>query len=93
MGIQIGDGHFTSIDTLRKLELKMTSSEAALLLNPADKQNVPKAVNLIQSLQPLNLEDQYEDNIMVMPSHINRVQGIEFVAKVLSFFFDSLHRC
>lgn len=86
MGIQIGDGHFTSIDALRKLELKMTSSEAALLLNPADKQNVPKAVNLIQSLQPLDLEDQYEDNIMVMPSHINRVQGIEFVAKVLSFF-------
>lgn len=45
MGIQVGDGHFTSIDSLQKLKLKMTSSEAVLLLNPTNKQNVPKAVN------------------------------------------------
>lgn len=90
MGIQVGDGHFTSIDALRKLELKMTPSEAALLLNPADKQNVPKAVNLIQSLQPP--DDKSESTTsdasvdIVMPSHDNRVQGIEFIAKVLSYF-------
>ena len=93
MGIQVGDAHFTSIDALRKLELKMTTSEAALLLNPADKQNVPKAVNLIQSLQPpedkseSDFEAYHNDvDILVMPSHDNRVQGIEFIATVLSYF-------
>ena len=83
LGIQVGDGHFTSIDALQKLELKMTSSEAALLLNPADKQNVPKAVNLIQRLQP---EESDHEVDIVMPSHDNRVKGIEFIAKVLSYF-------
>jgi len=51
-GIQVGDTCITSGDILRALEklAGMTPEKAALLLNPIDKQNVPKAVNLIQEL-------------------------------------------
>ncbi|KAF8151692.1 hypothetical protein B0H34DRAFT_618278, partial [Crassisporium funariophilum] len=92
-GIQLGDTHITSHNTLRKLELGMPPSEAALLLNPADKQNVPKAVNLIQSLQSstpsqpaISPSSKEEMENVVLPSHDGRVDGVEFVARILSYF-------
>jgi len=82
-GIQVGDTHITSGDTLRALEklARMTPEKAALLLNPIDKQNVPKAVNLIQELFDLQ-----NTNISGAPALITHIRSVTFIADVLSHF-------
>lgn len=62
----------------------MTPVKAALLLNPADKQNVPKAVNLIQHLLDLPNEGEIPNN--VLPSKKEWVKNVKFIGKVLSYF-------
>lgn len=62
----------------------MTLDKAALLLNPADKQNVPKAVNLIQSL--LELPDEIEMHQDILPSEKEWVKDVKFIGNVLSYF-------
>jgi hypothetical protein len=59
----------------------MTHEKAILLLNPADKQNIPKAVNLIQSLK-----DLHRLTIPGTPSDIERVRSILFFTDVLEHF-------
>lgn len=85
-GIQLGHTHISSGDTLRALQHLpgMTPSKAALLLNPADKQNVPKAVNLIQSLLDLPNEGEIYHN--VLPSEKEQIKNVKFIGKVLSYF-------
>jgi hypothetical protein len=80
-GIQVGNTHVTSGNVLRALENLMSPEKAALLLNPADKQNVPKAVNLIQSLGDLEKAD-----ISGTPSEKERLRCIIFIANVLGNF-------
>ena len=82
-GIQVGDTCITSGDILRALEnlAGMTCEKAALLLNPIDKQNVPKAVNLIQEL--FDLQD---GEIQGAPALRTRTRTVEFIANVLGFF-------
>ena len=59
----------------------MSSATANELLNPADKQNVPKAVNLVRSLVRLQtLPDPLN------PTESRRRHTLIFLAKVLDFF-------
>jgi hypothetical protein len=83
-GIQIGSNTIQSVDVFNALTNihGMTEDKANLLLNPADKQNVPKAVNLLQSL--FDLKEKSLAN--VTPTDYTRLQGIIFFATVLSFF-------
>jgi len=82
-GIQIGSVHISRQDIFKALlELEnMTPEKADLLLNPADKQNVPKAVNLLQSLFDLS-----GLKLTVTPDILGRIQQIVFLTKVLTFF-------
>lgn len=84
-GIQIGDTQITSDQILQALTRigKMDIEKAQQLLHPADKQNVPKAVNLLQSLfdlDCLNLDGPH------FPSLVRHIERIIFLSKVLSYF-------
>lgn len=83
VGIQIGDTVIHSEDcflTLRVVAL-MGEEQARTLLNPADKQNVPKAVNLIQTLL-----DDSGVKVTVTPGQLHRIYKVLFLAKILGFF-------
>ncbi|KAH9852083.1 hypothetical protein C2E23DRAFT_203440 [Lenzites betulinus] len=61
----------------------MTSEKARQLLDPADKQNVPKAINLLQSLLMLK-----ETPVpAALPSQTHRQHVLLFLAQTLGFFF------
>lgn len=60
----------------------MTAEKARLLLDPADKQNVPKAVNLLQSL--LKLEDDAPQSSL--PSTMHRRHILSFFARIVGAF-------
>jgi hypothetical protein len=59
----------------------MTSETARELLNPADKQNVPKMVNLVQSL--VKLQTLLPS---LNPTEIRRRHMLIFLARVLDYF-------
>ena len=59
----------------------MTSERARQLLDPADKQNVPKAVTLLQELRKVESTPQPEQ-----PSDALRYQRIRFLARFFEFF-------
>lgn len=82
-GIQVGNVHITSADVLRALEQlpNMTLQEALNLLSPVDKQNVPKAVNLLQCLTQLDGQ-----TIIGNPALQERVQCVIFISRVLGSF-------
>lgn len=83
-GIQVGDTQVTTsdiLDSLLQLE-NMTPQKAEILLNPADKQNVPKAVNLLQSLFELG----GKKDIIATPTLVQRVKKVFFISNVLSYF-------
>ena len=90
-GIQLGDINITStfvLESLIKLP-NMTSEKAASLLNPADKQNVPKAVNLLEcliDLGELNLRRE-------TPANFYKLKRAAFLGRIFSFFFTSICRC
>ncbi|KAH9856504.1 hypothetical protein C2E23DRAFT_713009, partial [Lenzites betulinus] len=52
------------------------------LLDPADKQNVPKAVNLLQSLLKL----EHEAPVSGVPSIAHRRRRLSFLARILGLF-------
>jgi hypothetical protein len=82
-GILIDDTNIQVADILLNLmQLPgMSSATANELLNPADKQNVPKAVNLVRSLVRLKkLPDPLN------PAESHRRHTLIFLAKVLDFF-------
>jgi len=82
-GVQVGKTHISRkdiLDALNQLE-NMTPEQAEILLNPADKQNVPKAVNLLQSLF-----DLAGKQINATPALVQCVRQIVFLIKVLSHF-------
>ena len=54
----------------------MTDEKAATLLDPADKQNVPKAVNLLQ-----NLYDVFPEKLEAMTHIKERLKRVHFVGK------------
>jgi hypothetical protein len=83
-GIQLGKVHITPEQVSEVLCLldDMPKAKAALLLNPQDKQNVPKAVKLLQSLFDLNAME----NINVSPAILHRFHAIAFISKIISYF-------
>ena len=84
-GIQIGDTQITSHHILQALTRfgKMDVDKAQQLLHPADKKNVPKAVNLLQSL--FDLDDLKLDQAH-LPSLVRHFERIIFLSEVLSYF-------
>ena len=83
-GIQVGGTSLTSQDALQTLMCyPMTSKAAQSLLDPADKQNVPKAVNLVSSLAKVGKQE-----IIKLPSISARIERVVFLAKVLGYFLD-----
>jgi hypothetical protein len=82
-GILINDTTIQVADILHNLMRLpgMSSATANELLNPADKQNVPKAVNLVRSLVRLKtLPDPLN------PTDSRRRHTLIFLAQVLDFF-------
>ena len=82
-GFTLGLHKIESGDVLKALcHVPMSEKNALLLLNPTDKQNVPKAVNLINDLFKL-----YGQNLLGMgPGEESRMKAVAFVAKVFSYF-------
>ena len=83
-GIQVGGTSLTSQDALQTLMCyPMTAKAAQSLLDPADKQNVPKAVNLVSSLGKIGQQEVFE-----LPSIKARIERVVFLAKVLGCFVN-----
>lgn len=62
----------------------MTEHKAKGLLDPADKQNVPKAVTLLQDLHSLGTDPDIAP--VVDPASQQRARAIEFLAETLMYF-------
>ncbi|KAF8162739.1 hypothetical protein B0H34DRAFT_805390 [Crassisporium funariophilum] len=82
-GIQLGNTVLKSDDFFLALTIfkSVTEKQASLLLSPADKQNVPQAVNLLQTL----LEVQDIHTIM-NPTHLVKVRAAIFFATIMGYF-------
>ncbi|KAK7471312.1 hypothetical protein VKT23_002721 [Stygiomarasmius scandens] len=82
-GIMINDVNINPVDILNNLaELPhLTIEKAKQLLDPADKQNVPKAVMLLQEL--MHIQDLPNP---LVPSAIHKRSIINFVAEFLGYF-------
>ena len=84
-GIQISGTTLMPQDARNTLKCyPMTEKQADALLDPADKQNVPKAVNLVASLAEIE-SWQY----LKLPSIGACIKRTVFLAKVLSYFLDA----
>ncbi|KAL1726283.1 hypothetical protein EV714DRAFT_276749 [Schizophyllum commune] len=83
-GLFVQDFLLLPSDFLTELALlpDMTVEKARQLMDPADKQNVPKAVALIQKLMDLETKATAPTN----PSDARRHMLVIFVAKTLGFF-------
>ncbi|TRM56361.1 hypothetical protein BD626DRAFT_414104, partial [Schizophyllum amplum] len=83
-GLLVGKTTLMPGDFLRALARlpHMTEEKARHLMDPADKQNVPKAVSLIQAL--LEIEEKAEPP--TNPAEAHRHSLVIFVAKTLGFF-------
>ena len=84
LGILIGNTALHFDDFLFTLTLmdKLSDKQACELLNPADKQNVPKAVNLIQTLNEQS--DLTPDD--ANPTRLSRLNRVNLFAIILSKF-------
>ena len=86
-GIQISGTTLMPQDARNTLQCyPMTEKQADALLDPADKQNVPKAVILVATLAEIEKRpEQYQK----LPSIGARIRRTIFLAKVLSYFLDA----
>ncbi|THH18190.1 hypothetical protein EUX98_g8999 [Antrodiella citrinella] len=82
-GIQVHTAGIQCHEVLEHLQElpNMSLSNARQLLDPADKQNVPKAVKLMQALMRLRLQPPNPH-----PSKHHRRQALSFVAEVFGYF-------
>ncbi|KAJ7794193.1 hypothetical protein B0H14DRAFT_2392706, partial [Mycena olivaceomarginata] len=82
-GIMIGDTNILPSDTLQNLSAlsEVTIERAQQLLNPGDKQNVPKAVSLVQHLDKLK-----DLELPIHPGEIQMRKSVVFFSKVLGYF-------
>lgn len=86
-------GFVVNDTTLRKVDVfqalrdlpEMTTEKAAQLLDPADKQNVPKAVSLVQTLLSLEDLEKYPPTSPT-PAHYHRRNMLSFTAEVMGYF-------
>ncbi|KAF8056034.1 hypothetical protein FPV67DRAFT_1457452 [Lyophyllum atratum] len=84
-GTQIGSNTILRDDFIYALTImeRVTPNQAEVLLNPADKQNVPKAVRLLQTLLH---ESSSAMEAATVPVFAVRVQKIYFLATIFSYF-------
>ncbi|KAF8156094.1 hypothetical protein B0H34DRAFT_799154 [Crassisporium funariophilum] len=84
LGILIGNTalHFEDFLIALRVMDKLSNKQARELLDPADKQNVPKAVNLLQTLK--------EQSVLMpddaSPTHLSRLKRVNLLAVILSKF-------
>ncbi|TFK58729.1 hypothetical protein BDN72DRAFT_730422, partial [Pluteus cervinus] len=79
----------TVLSSLRGTKGGISLKQVESLLNPADKQNVPKAVNLVESLYELaDLDSQSNSQVKenLSPSELVRIKRVRFLAVILSKF-------
>ncbi|KAG6819279.1 hypothetical protein H0H93_013480 [Arthromyces matolae] len=86
-GIKVGDVTIMPSHVESELQLFMSAADASTLLDPADKQDVPKAVRLIQVLLKLDKESATKD-----PSIVVRRNALIFIAKTLYCFVEPFTR-
>ncbi|KAF8169089.1 hypothetical protein BJ912DRAFT_933997 [Pholiota molesta] len=86
-GIQIADTFLTREDFKRTLQIMsgLTETQAYALLNPADKQNVPLAVNLLTHLLDGSKKAPPPST---EPNFAYRLRKIRFLATLLSYFLE-----
>jgi hypothetical protein len=86
LGILLGDMALHYDDFLFALKImdKLSESQARELLNPADKQNVPKAVNLLQTLMEQSGVQPNDAN----PARLHRLKRVHLLVQILSFFLQ-----
>jgi hypothetical protein len=84
-GFMVGDTLIRAEDIVEQLTQlsDMTLEKAVQLLDPSDKQNVPKAVNLLQSLLKLKELPAFPN-----PATEWHRQAIIFFAEILGYFFQ-----
>jgi hypothetical protein len=82
-GIIINDTNLTPLHTIEHLAALpgVTVETARDLMDPADKQNVPKAVTLIQELMRLSSIE-----VPLLPDHAQRRTMLIFLSKTLGYF-------
>lgn len=83
-GIQLGDINIISTFILKSLIKlpNMTPEKAASILNPADKQNVPKAINLLESLIDLGKLNFHRET----PANFYKLKRTAFLGQIFSLF-------
>ncbi|KAH9833218.1 uncharacterized protein C8Q71DRAFT_712933, partial [Rhodofomes roseus] len=83
-GILVHDTSIQALDVYQHLQdlPAMNGDKARQLLDPADKQNVPKAVTLIQTILQLSTEAKPSTS----PSHLHRRKMLTFLARTFGYF-------
>ncbi|KAH9923817.1 uncharacterized protein B0H18DRAFT_934574 [Fomitopsis serialis] len=83
-GILVHDTCIQSLDVYQHLQdlPSMTPEKARQLLDPVDKQNVPKAVTLMQTLLRLATDAKASSS----PSHLHRRRMLIFIARTFAYF-------
>ncbi|KAH6904033.1 hypothetical protein BKA70DRAFT_1512940 [Coprinopsis sp. MPI-PUGE-AT-0042] len=85
-GIQIGTSQITPEHILSVLMgvKRMTREQALLLFSPNDKQNVPAAVTLLQTLLfDIDVED---NDLMATPTLLEKAKSVARIARILGYF-------
>ncbi|KIY66557.1 hypothetical protein CYLTODRAFT_491339 [Cylindrobasidium torrendii FP15055 ss-10] len=84
-GIQVGDTTITSVELAHQLSQlpSLTPAGALDLMDPDDKQDVPRAVELIEALG--DIEEQSDT---MVTSETAKMEKVAFVAHVLAYFLE-----
>ena len=84
LGILIGNTalHFEDFRITLTVMDKLSNKQAHELLDPADKQNVPKAVNLLQTLKEQSVLKPHDAN----PTRLFRLKRVNLLAIILGKF-------
>jgi hypothetical protein len=89
-GVQVGDTTLTREDfkTTLMVMAGLTETAADALLNPADKQNVPAAVKLLNELLRGSQLPEKDFPSHIEPHFRYRLQKIQFLVTLLSYFMN-----
>ncbi|KAJ3521293.1 hypothetical protein NMY22_g12372 [Coprinellus aureogranulatus] len=88
-GITVGTSVITSDHVSRALRHVggLSDKRVQVLLNPTDKQNVPVAVNLLQSLMDLEHQAPLRSSLDDFATGLmGRIDDLQFIAKVFGYF-------
>ena len=84
-GIMIFDDNLLPVNIVTHLSIfgGMSRAKARQLLDPSDKQNVPKAVSLVQTLEQLSHRPSPE---IELPTDAHHRRSINFLSRMLGYF-------